>query len=176
LQANRKNPLESKIITSAVLERAEICFSAILSFCVNYLEIEPNASLQCLDGEVDGPNFCTVLYNDESHTFDQVIQTLTKIAKCRHKDAMEIVAAIDREGRAVVKCDTFKECNDLKTAIENQMIPPSGLLTNARHSQSLRTSVLNINSVACQQFALQLLSWFQEFLVRHYLFRKIFAT
>ncbi|XP_034490388.1 E3 ubiquitin-protein ligase UBR1 isoform X2 [Drosophila innubila] len=174
--ANRKNPLESKIITSAVLERAEICFSAILSFCVNYLEIEPNASLQCLDGELDGANFCTVLYNDESHTFDQVIQTLTKIAKCRHKDAMEIVAAIDREGRAVVKCDTFKECNDLKTAIENQMIPPSGLLTNARHSQSLRTSVLNINSVACQQFALQLLSWFQEFLVRHYLFRKIFAT
>ncbi|XP_068139825.1 E3 ubiquitin-protein ligase UBR1 isoform X2 [Drosophila tropicalis] len=175
--ANRQNPLESKILTPAVLERCEICFSAILSFCVNYLEIEPNASLQCLDGEqVDGTQFCTVLYNDESHTFDQVIQTLTKIAKCRHKDAMEIVAAIDREGRAVVKCDTFKECNDLKTAIENQMIPPSGLITNARHSQSLRTSVLHINSVACQQFALQLLTWFQEFLVRHYLFRKIFAT
>lgn len=175
-QANRKNPLESKIITSAVLERVEICFSAILAFCVNYLEIEPNASLQCLDGELDGTNFCTVLYNDESHTFDQVINTLTKIAKCRHRDAMEIVAAIDREGRAVVKCDTFKKCNDLKTAIENQNIPPSGLLTNARHSQSLRTSVLNISSVACQQFALQLLSWFQEFLVRHYLFRKTFAT
>ncbi|XP_023176717.1 E3 ubiquitin-protein ligase UBR1 isoform X3 [Drosophila hydei] len=174
--ANRKNPLESKIITSAVLERVEICFSAILAFCVNYLEIEPNASLQCLDGELDGTNFCTVLYNDESHTFDQVINTLTKIAKCRHRDAMEIVAAIDREGRAVVKCDTFKKCNDLKTAIENQNIPPSGLLTNARHSQSLRTSVLNISSVACQQFALQLLSWFQEFLVRHYLFRKTFAT
>ncbi|KAH8387185.1 hypothetical protein KR093_005434 [Drosophila rubida] len=173
--ANRKNPLESKIITNAVLERAEVCFSAILSFCVNYLQIEPNASLQCLDGELDGQNFCTVLYNDESHTFDQVIQTLTKIAKCRHKDAMEIVAAIDREGRAVVKCDTFSKCNQLKEAIENQTITPSGLLTNARHSQSLRTSVLNINSVACQQFALQLLSWFQEFLVRHYLFRKRFA-
>ncbi|TDG39200.1 hypothetical protein AWZ03_014378 [Drosophila navojoa] len=174
--ANRKNPLESKVITSAVLERVEICFSAILAFCVNYLEIEPNASLQCLDGELDGNNFCTVLYNDESHTFDQVINTLTKIAKCRQRDAMEIVAAIDREGRAVVKCDTFKKCNDLKTAIETQNIPPSGLLTNARHSQSLRTSVLNISSVACQQFALQLLSWFQEFLVRHYLFRKTFAT
>ncbi|XP_001354328.3 E3 ubiquitin-protein ligase UBR1 [Drosophila pseudoobscura] len=175
---NRKNPLESKIIGGAVLERSEICFSAILAFCVNYLEIEPNASLKCLDGEgleLDGAHFCTVLYNDESHTFDQVIQTLTKIAKCRHKEAMEIVAAIDREGRAVVKCDTFKACNELKTAIENQMIPPSGLLTNLRNNQSLRTSVLHINSVACQQFALQLLSWFQEFLVRHYLFRKTFS-
>ncbi|KAH8250617.1 hypothetical protein KR038_002648 [Drosophila bunnanda] len=171
--ANRKNPLESKIITEAVLERAVICFGAILSFCVNYLEIEPNASLQCLDG--DGAQFCTVLYNDESHTFDQVIQTLTKIAKCGHKDAMEIVAAIDREGRAVVKCDTFKECNDLKTAIEKQMIPSNNLLSNQRNSQSLRTSVLHIRAVACQQFALQLLGWFQEFLVRHYLFRKTFA-
>ncbi|KAH8330115.1 hypothetical protein KR059_001969 [Drosophila kikkawai] len=171
--ANRKNPLESKIITEAVLERAVICFGAILSFCVNYLEIEPNASLQCLDG--DGAQFCTVLYNDESHTFDQVIQTLTKIAKCGHKDAMEIVAAIDREGRAVVKCDTFKECNDLKTAIENQMIPSNNLLLNQRNSQSLRTSVLHTRAVACQQFALQLLGWFQEFLVCHYLFRKTFA-
>lgn len=159
-----------------MLERCEICFSAILAFCVNYLEIEPNASLQCLDGEVDGAQFCTVLYNDESHTFDQVIQTLKKIAKCRDKDAMEIVAAIDREGRAVVKCDTFKECNDLKTKIENQMMPSSGLVNPARHSQSLRTSVLNVKSVACQQFALLLLGWFQEFLVRHYLFRKTFAT
>ncbi|XP_017004407.2 E3 ubiquitin-protein ligase UBR1 isoform X2 [Drosophila takahashii] len=178
--ANRKNPLESKILTDAVLERAEICFGAILAFCVNYLEIEPNASLQCLDGnveggQVDGAQYCTVLYNDESHTFDQVIQTLTKIAKCKHKDAMEIVAAIDREGRAVVKCDTFKECNDLKTAIENQMIPATALLTNPRNNQSLRTSVLHIGAVACQQFALQLLGWFQEFLVRHYLFRKTFA-
>ncbi|EDV38316.2 uncharacterized protein Dana_GF21816, isoform D [Drosophila ananassae] len=178
--ANRKDPLESKIITDAVLERAEICFGAILAFCVNYLEIEPNASLQCLDagaeGQLDGPQYCTVLYNDESHTFDQVIQTLTKIAKCRHKDAMEIVAAIDREGRAVVKCDTFKICNDLKTAIENQMIPQSGLVTNPRNYQSLRTSVLHIGAVACQQFALQLLGWFQEFLVRHCLFRKTFAS
>ncbi|XP_016970698.1 E3 ubiquitin-protein ligase UBR1 isoform X2 [Drosophila rhopaloa] len=173
--ANRKNPLESKILTEAVLERAEICFGAILAFCVNYLEIEPNASLQCLDGELDGAQYCTVLYNDESHTFDQVIQTLTKIVKCRQKDAMEIVAAIDREGRAVVKCDTFKVCNDLKTAIENQMMPASALPSNPRNNQSLRTSVLHIGAVACQQFALQLLGWFQEFLVRHYLFRKTFS-
>ncbi|EDV46445.1 E3 ubiquitin-protein ligase UBR1 [Drosophila erecta] len=177
--ANRKNPLESKILTDAVLERVEICFGAILAFCVSYLEIEPNASLQCLDGDVEGDadaaQYCTVLYNDESHTFDQVIQTLTKIAKCRPKDAMEIVAAIDREGRAVVKCDTFEECNRLKESIENQMILPTALLSTARNNQSLRTSVLHIGAVACQQFALQLLGWFQEFLVRHYLFRKTFS-
>jgi len=55
------------------------------------------------------------------------------------------------------------------------MIPASAMLPNSRNSQSLRTSVLHIGAVACQQFALQLLGWFQEFLVRHYLFRKTFA-
>lgn len=56
------------------------------------------------------------------------------------------------------------------------MMPQSGLVTNPRNYQSLRTSVLHIGAVACQQFALQLLGWFQEFLVRHCLFRKTFAS
>lgn len=55
------------------------------------------------------------------------------------------------------------------------MILPTSLVSTARNNQSLRTSVLHIGAVACQQFALQLLGWFQEFLVRHYLFRKTFS-
>ncbi|KAI9581919.1 hypothetical protein GQX74_011414 [Glossina fuscipes] len=172
----KENNTKSAIITDAINERCEIAFAAILSFCVNYLEIESKASLECLDGEGAGDDhFCTVLYNDESHTFDQVIQTLTKIAKCPTKDAGEIVASIDREGRAVVKCDGFSECNLLKEAIEKQSVPPNVPMAPARANQSLRVSVLHVRAVACQQFALQLLTWFQEFLVRHSTFRQIFA-
>lgn len=86
---------------------------------------------------------------------------------------MEIVASIDREGRAVVKCDTFYECSQLKEQIEKQSVTV-GATTN-RANQSLRVSVLHIRAVSCQQFALQLLSWFQEFLMRHCAFRTIFA-
>ncbi|XP_017488477.1 PREDICTED: E3 ubiquitin-protein ligase UBR1 [Rhagoletis zephyria] len=174
----KENPASSTIITDAIKERCEVAFTAILTFCVSFLEIESNASLECLDGDSDDGQeecFCTVLYNDESHTFDQVIQTLTKIAKCRQKDAMEIVAAIDREGRAVVKCDTFSECCQLQEAIEKQAVTTLSALHTPRANQSLRVSVLNIRAVACQQFALQLLSWFQEFLIKHCIFRQIFA-
>ncbi|XP_011198244.2 E3 ubiquitin-protein ligase UBR1 isoform X2 [Bactrocera dorsalis] len=174
----KENPISSTIITDAIQERCELTFNAILTFCVNFLEIEPNASLECLDGDSDDGQdecFCTVLYNDESHTFDQVIQTLTKIAKCRQKDAMEIVASIDREGRAVVKCDSFSECQQLQEAIEKQAVTVVPGIPHSRANQSLRVSVLNIRAVACQQFALQLLTWFQEFLIKHSIFRKIFA-
>lgn len=140
------------------------------------MEIESKASLECLDGGATGKDyFCTVLYNDESHTFDQVIQTLTKIAKVPHKEATVIVASIDREGRAVVKCDSFLDCIALKEAIEKQSVPPNMPIPNSRANQALRVSVLHIRAVSCQQFALQLLTWFQEFLVRHSTFRQIFA-
>ncbi|XP_058984354.1 E3 ubiquitin-protein ligase UBR1 isoform X3 [Musca domestica] len=172
----KENSSSSTIITDAIKERCEIAFVAILTFCVNYLEIESKASLECLDGDGTGKDyFCTVLYNDESHTFDQVIQTLTKIAKVQHKEATDIVGNIDREGRAVVKCDTFSECIALKEAFEKQSVPSNNPMANSRANQSLRVSVLHIRAVACQQFALQLLTWFQEFLVRHSTFRQIFA-
>lgn len=48
-----------------------IVFQAILEYCTVSLEIESNASLQCLDGDSDDI-YCTILYNDETHTFEQV--------------------------------------------------------------------------------------------------------
>lgn len=157
-------------------ERCTEAFVAILSFCINYLEIETKASLECLDGDgVDDDNFCTMLYNDELHTFDQVIQTLTKVTNCPTKEANEIVASIDREGRAIVRCDTFNECNQLREAIERQFLQPPPANQGARPNQVLKVSVLHVRAVACQQYALQLLSWFQEFLGYHRTFRQVFA-
>lgn len=43
-----------------------------MQYCVKSLEIESDASMQCLDGDIEDV-YCTVLYNDEVHTFDQVI-------------------------------------------------------------------------------------------------------
>lgn len=171
----KENDMKNDIITEDVQQRCIIAFKAILFFSINYLEIETKASLECLDGDgADDDNFCTMLYNDESHTFDQVIQTLTKVTNCPLKEANEIVASIDREGRAIVRCDTFSECNQLREAIERQIVQPIGHQSN-RPNQALKVSVLHVRAVACQQYALQLLNWFQEFLVYHRSFRKIFS-
>lgn len=129
----------------------------MLSYCVRSLEIESDASLVCLENNGDESDniFCAILYNDETHTFEQVIQTLTRTAGCHHKDAIEYVSSIDSEGRAVVKCSSFNTCVKLKAEIEKQGLRSTlqpGIL-------SLKVAVLHNKAVACQHLALQLLAW-----------------
>lgn len=57
--------------------------------------------------------FCTVLYNDETHTFDFVIQTLSRALQCEKKHAMEFATTIDREGRSLVKVANFNVRREL---------------------------------------------------------------
>uniref|UniRef100_T1GET4 E3 ubiquitin-protein ligase n=1 Tax=Megaselia scalaris TaxID=36166 RepID=T1GET4_MEGSC len=177
LSKGKNSSSESKIITSRMKERCEIAFRAILTYSVKFLEIEADASLECLDNdnqsdESDEGQYCTVLYNDEGHTFEQVIQTLTRIIKCQQKDAMEIVTSIDRDGRAVAKCGTFEQCRQLQEQIEKQ---PMQYTSSIPRMQPLKVTVLHKRAVSCQQFALQLLTWFQDFLTRHSAFRAVFA-
>lgn len=61
--------IESDIITDRMQERCNIVFDAILQYCISSLKIESEASMQ---GDIDEDIFCTVLYNDETHTFEQV--------------------------------------------------------------------------------------------------------
>lgn len=150
-------------------ERCMIVFNAILNYCVRSLMNE-NGSIKNMDTQEEDI-YCTVLYNDETHTFDQVINTLTRIVGWAQKDAVEYVSTIDREGRAVVKCSSFQSCIKLKNEIENQTLRS----TVALKPTILKVAVLHKNDVAYQQFSLQLLSWFQEFLTRHAIFRFLFC-
>lgn len=88
-----------------------------------------------------------------------MIQTLTRIVGCNQKDAIEYVSSIDREGRAVVKCANFQSCIKLKADIEKQAVRT----TITSKSTSLKVAVLHKKAVAYQQFALQLLSWYNFF-------------
>lgn len=162
--------LQSSFITERMRDRCMIVFEAILNYCVRSLKIEANGSIQNMANQHEDL-YCTVLYNDETHTFDQVISTLTRIVGWPQKDAVEYVSTIDREGRAVVKCSTFSSCIKLKNEIENQ-----SLRTALAPKQTvLKVAVLHKNDVAHQQFSLQLLTWFQEFLTRHAVFRFLFC-
>lgn len=147
-----------------------VIFDAILNYCVQTLKIEQNGSTKNIEN-CHEDMFCTVLYNDETHTFDQVISTLTRIVGWLQKDAVEYVSTIDREGRAVVKCASFQSCIKLKGDIENQSLRSAVALKPT----VLKVVVLHKNEVAYQQFALQLLGWLQEFLTRHAVFRFLFC-
>ena len=49
-----------------------------------------------------------MIYNDEVHTFDDVITTIMRAADCSREDAIGFATLIDREGRCVVRCAGFQ--------------------------------------------------------------------
>lgn len=165
----------SAVIGPAMRERCALIFEAVLQYCVQALRIETDAALKATDGTGcadDDQIYCTVMYNDETHTFEQVIHTLTRIVGCSQKDAVDFVSLIDREGRAVVRCAPFDVCMKLKDEIENTAPRAMVHVAKATH---LKVAVLHMNAVACQQLGLQLLGWLQEFCGRHPIFRQVFT-
>lgn len=175
IHAATADSCDSVTINERMRERCSIVFEAVLQYCIRSLGIESDASLKALDGsgKEDDDVYCTVMYNDETHTFEQVINTLTRIVGCEQKRAVDFVSSIDREGRAVVKCAPFDVCIKLKTDIESSS---TARVIQSAKAAALKVVVLHKNAVACQQLALQLLAWLKDFCQRHAVFRKIFFT
>ncbi|XP_039295359.1 E3 ubiquitin-protein ligase UBR2 [Nilaparvata lugens] len=162
--------------TEDLVARTRIVFSCVLRYAYRLLTVEYQTSLPAdlrlkeadenpfLLGNLD--KHCTVLYNDETHTFEQVINTLARLIKCSQKDAIEFVTNIDREGRAVVKCSTFQYCNELKSEIER--------FTSRHASRPLKVLVVHSHLIAHQSYALRLLTWLQKVVNFSEGFRTIF--
>ncbi|KAI5631227.1 ATP-dependent clp protease adaptor protein clpS domain-containing protein [Phthorimaea operculella] len=156
-----------------VIERMKIVASVCQSYCfrlLTHVDHSPGLpnDLRLKDNErdllqiLDQPDcYCTVLYNDETHTFEQVITTLTRVMKCNHRDSVELVSLIDREGRAMVKCNSFQVCDKLKTDIESCTAMFARF--TSRHGPGLKVLVMHAHLVAHQTFAMKLLNWLQNF-------------
>lgn len=52
--------------------------------------------------------YATAVYNDESHTFEQVIQALQRSLDVSSREAVDLATCIDREGRSIVRCSSFQ--------------------------------------------------------------------
>ncbi|KAM3966089.1 LOW QUALITY PROTEIN: ubr1 ubiquitin ligase [Aphomia sociella] len=163
---------EETNISPEVVERMKIIASVCLTYCLRLLTHDhapglPN-DLRLKDAErdllqiLDQPDcYCTVLYNDETHTFEQVISTLTRVMKCNHRDSVELVTLIDREGRALVKCNSFQVCDKLKNDIESCTAMFERY--TSRHGPSLKVLVMHAHVIAHQIFAMKLLQWLETF-------------
>lgn len=167
-----------KVLPSDTRKRARITFYSILNYTYQLLTIEHSPGLPAelrLHEAQDNPiifldtpdTYCTVLYNDETHTFEQVISTLARVIKCSQRDAIEFVTNIDREGRAVVKCSTFQHCTQVKSEIEK--------FTSRHGNRALKALVVHAHVVAHQLFALRLLTWLQKILMHSEGFRSLFC-
>ncbi|XP_073954798.1 ubr1 ubiquitin ligase isoform X3 [Choristoneura fumiferana] len=164
-------------ISPEVIERMKKVASVCLSYCFQLLTLDhapglPN-DLRLKDAErerdplqiLDQPDcYCTVLYNDETHTFEQVITTLTRVTKSSHRDAVELVSLIDREGRALVKCSSFQVCDKLKCDVEICTAMFERFTT--RNGPALKVLVMHAHVLAHQTFAMKLLHWIQNFVAQ----------
>ncbi|XP_049790695.1 E3 ubiquitin-protein ligase UBR2 [Schistocerca nitens] len=165
-----------KCLPEDMAERVRATFSAVLKYAyqlltVEHLRVPSDLSIKESEegtlGLFDTDTHCTVLYNDETHTFEQVITTLSRVIKCSQKDAIDYVTNIDREGRAVVKCSTFPHCKELKAEIER---------FTARHgNRPLKVLVVHAHVIAHQVFAMELLEWLQKILGYGEGFRVVFS-
>uniref|UniRef100_A0A3Q2Y0B2 E3 ubiquitin-protein ligase n=1 Tax=Hippocampus comes TaxID=109280 RepID=A0A3Q2Y0B2_HIPCM len=92
-------------------------------------------------------NYYCMLFNDEVHTYEQVIYTLQKAVNCSQKEAVSFATTVDRDGRKSVRYGDFQFCEQAKTVIVVIAADP------------LRVEVMHSSVVAHQCFALKALSW-----------------
>jgi len=112
--------------------------------------------------------YATVLYNDEVHTFEEVITTLQRaVENCDRNQAISFVSLIDREGRSLVKCSPFQQCNEVKRVVER--------ITGRRGIKPLKVMVIHSHVVAHQVFAMRLISWLDGILAYSEGFRALFS-
>lgn len=157
-----------KRLPEDLAERVQYAFRTILQFAHEMLTWEhplslpidlqhkPSAEESSIDSEQETDVFVTMLFNDEIHTYEQVIQTLIRAIECSQKQAVDFASTIDREGRSIVKCAQFATCQQVKTMIER--------ITSRHGSKPLRVEVMHTSVVAHQTFAMRLLEWLQGLL------------
>ncbi|CAG7818357.1 unnamed protein product [Allacma fusca] len=164
-----------------IQKRALTLFHFALEFCHDMLSSDLHTvlprDLTLDDKEIDllsipcpSDTFGTVMYNDETHTFDTVIQTLTRAVDCTKKTAVDFATIIDREGRSVVKCSNFQICNQVKQLIEKYTTRNTG------SGRPLKVMVMQSYVLAHQTFSMQLLKWIQKLINLSSFYRKAFCT
>lgn len=109
--------------------------------------------LDLLSKDSNSKNFCTVLFNDEVHTYDHVINTLVKVVHCTKMTASIMASTVSREGRSLIINDDYKSCKQVKDMIGNIRDPNQG---------PLKVEVIHGAVLAHQAFALKLIEWIRK--------------
>jgi ATP-dependent Clp protease adapter protein ClpS len=68
-------------------------------------------------GGTDDPWF-VVLFNDEVHTFEEVIGQLIKATGCSRGEAEDMAWTVHNEGKADVYEGTFEECFEVQSVLK----------------------------------------------------------
>uniref|UniRef100_A0A8C5T726 E3 ubiquitin-protein ligase n=1 Tax=Malurus cyaneus samueli TaxID=2593467 RepID=A0A8C5T726_9PASS len=110
------------------------------------IEIQASCFKTLLTVEKSDTYYC-MLFNDEVHTYEQVIYTLQKAVNCTQKEAIGFATTVDRDGRRSVRYGDFQYCDQAKSR------------NTSRQTKPLKVQVMHSSIVAHQSFGLKLLTW-----------------
>uniref|UniRef100_A0A7N8X0Y5 E3 ubiquitin-protein ligase n=1 Tax=Mastacembelus armatus TaxID=205130 RepID=A0A7N8X0Y5_9TELE len=149
----------------SLYERTEKLFRILLPYFTDFLVWEQNFELpaELQPQRTDNAHYC-VLYNDEHHSYDQVIYTLQRSVNCDQAEAQTHTALIDKE---VLFLHVSVNFNSFTAVLQS----------NSEHIslQPLRVEIIHAAVMAHQTFALRLGAWFQKIISYSAGFRQAFC-
>lgn len=103
-----------------------------------------------------------MLFNDEIHTYDQVINILSRAIQCSKHGGHEFASLVDREGRTVIRIGTTEFCQEAKQTIQSRT-----------DDMPLKCEIYPCAFISLQYFAQKLLQYLQEVIAISDGFRRI---
>lgn len=167
---------EALNLPAAIQEKAPYFFEVLLKFFIEFLTVEKTSLDELPTGlrpSQDSMIFSTVLVNDESHTFDFVINVLKEALKCTEAMAADFATVVDREGRSIVYIGDKDKCEGVKRIVG---VRPTASVFLFRNSEPLKTLVMHVNILALQELCLQILPVFSKIVMRSEGLRTIFCS
>uniref|UniRef100_A0A8C7SJ68 E3 ubiquitin-protein ligase n=1 Tax=Oncorhynchus mykiss TaxID=8022 RepID=A0A8C7SJ68_ONCMY len=138
-------------LSTDMIARCYNVFSVVLKYAVDMLTWDKEDELPPgLEPPDRSDTYYCMLFNDEVHTYEQVIYTLQKAVNCTQKEAVSFATTVDRDGRKSVRFGDFAFCELAKSVI---------VRNTSRQSKPLRVQVMHSSVVAHQCFALKALHW-----------------
>ena len=110
-------------------------------------------------------DYVTVIYNDEYHRFEDVIETIPRSIDCERQTAIGLTTLIDRIGRVIVKCSGFQVCQEVSKTAEQK--------SSRRGGRPLKVEVMHSHVVAHQNFAQKLITWLHSIMEYSSSFRAL---
>jgi ATP-dependent Clp protease adaptor protein ClpS len=83
-------------------------------------EVQYNPSVEIIEDQETtvGLENKVILYNDDWHTFEEVIVQLIKAVKCTFEEARDYAFEVHTKGKAVVFSGSMKDCLKVSSVLE----------------------------------------------------------
>ncbi|PIK60202.1 putative E3 ubiquitin-protein ligase UBR2-like [Apostichopus japonicus] len=144
-----QNPLET--FSEDIIRRVSLLVQILINYCNRVINTDQQEVLpEELQSETVIDSYCTILFNDEVHTYEQVIEALKRAVGCKQKEALELATIVDKEGRTSVRNASSQDCEAAKAVIIQQ---------TSRHQKPLKVLVMHSSVVSHQTFALKIMEW-----------------